>query len=155
MRRLYPEGPIVAVAAVIFVEEAVLLARRKQEPGRGLWSLPGGMVELGETLPDALKRELWEEVSIKIEIGGFIGAFDRIIRDKENRVQYHYVLVDYWGRIVSGRPIPASDISEVQLVAVDEIETFDIDTQLKKTIRTAIRMRNHSRHSIGCNSLAF
>jgi ADP-ribose pyrophosphatase YjhB (NUDIX family) len=82
MKREYPEGPIVAVSAVIFLEGSVLLARRNQAPGRGQWSLPGGAVELGESHLEALKRELREEASINVEIGGLIGVFDRIVQDQ-------------------------------------------------------------------------
>lgn len=130
MNREYPDRPIVGVGAVIFVDQAVLLVRRNQEPGRGQWSLPGGVVELGETLWEALKRELKEEVSIGIMIGGLISVFDRIVRDLENLVQYHYILVDYWGWMTSGQPHPGSDVSEVRLVGPGQLESFQIGGEL-------------------------
>ena len=142
MKREYPEGPIVAVAAVIFLEGSVLLARRNQDPGRGQWSLPGGAVELGEGLLEALKRELREEASIKVEIGGLIGVFDRIVHDQQNRVRYHYVLIDYWGWIASGQPSPGSDISDLRIVPLEEFNEFDISTELKETVWKAVDMRN-------------
>ena len=142
MKREYPESPIVGVAAVIFSGESVLLARRNQEPARGQWSLPGGGVELGERLADALKRELLEEISIKVEIGGLIGVFDKVVKDRENRVRYHYVLVDYWGLIASGQPTPGSDISELLLVKLKELDSFEISKELKKTVQKAVDMRN-------------
>jgi ADP-ribose pyrophosphatase YjhB (NUDIX family) len=142
MKREYPEGPVVAVAAVIFLEEAVLLARRNKEPGKGQWSLPGGAVELGEGILEALKRELWEEASINIEIGGLIGVFDRIVGDQKNRVRYHYVIVDYWGWIVSGQPSSGSDVSELRLVPLEEFDAFDVSTELKETVWRAVDMRN-------------
>jgi len=142
MKREYPEGPIVAVAAVIFVEGSVLLARRNQAPGRGQWSLPGGAVELGESLLEALKRELREEASITVEIGGLIGVFDRIVQDQENRVRYHYVIVDYWGWIASGQPSPGSDISDLRLVPLEKFDEFEISPELKETVWKAIDMRN-------------
>jgi ADP-ribose pyrophosphatase YjhB (NUDIX family) len=142
MKREYPEGPVVAVAAVIFYEGSVLLARRNQEPGMGQWSLPGGAVELGEGLLEALKRELWEEAAINVEIGGLIGVFDRIVGDSENRVRYHYVIVDYWGWIASGEPSPGSDISDLRFVPLEEFDTFEVSTELKETVWKAVGMRN-------------
>ncbi|MFH1490346.1 MAG: NUDIX domain-containing protein, partial [Pseudomonadota bacterium] len=97
MKREYPESPIVGVGAVIFKDNKVLLVKRAKEPGKGLWSLPGGALELGESLVDGLKREISEEVSIEIEVGGLVRVLDRILRDQEERVRYHYVIVDYWG----------------------------------------------------------
>jgi ADP-ribose pyrophosphatase YjhB (NUDIX family) len=146
MKREYPEHPIVGVGAVIFVGQAVLLARRNKMPGQGQWSLPGGAVELGEPLLDGLRRELREELGVEMEVGGLVGVFDRVIRDRENRVQYHYVLVDYWGSIASGHPRPASDISEVKLFSLEELETCGIDRELRETIYKAanIRKRAHS-----------
>lgn len=142
MKREHPERPFVGVSAVVFYEQSVLLARRNQNPGRGQWSLPGGIVELGETHLEALKRELLEEVSITIEVGGLVGVFDRVIRDGDGRIHYHYVIVDYWGCIASGHPKPGSDISEVRLVATEDIETCAIDPELRDTILRAVEMRN-------------
>lgn len=144
IKRKYPEHPIVGVAAVIFVEQAVLLVRRNQEPAKGEWSLPGGAVELGETLVEALRREIREEVSIKIQIGGLIGVFDRIYRDPQTRVKYHYVLVDYWGWMDSGRPSPATDISAIRLVPIEDVRALEIDLELKETILEAIRIRKQT-----------
>ena len=137
MKREYPEHPIVGVSAVIFVDKSVLLVRRKQAPAMGTWSLPGGAVELGESILEALDRELGEELSIKIAVGGLVGVFDKIFHDHQNQVQYHYVVVDYWGWLVEGKPTPASDVSEVLLVPLDELEEFDVDQELKETIRKA------------------
>jgi ADP-ribose pyrophosphatase YjhB (NUDIX family) len=97
LKREYPKSPIVGVGAVIFDGASVLLAQRGQEPAKGTWSLPGGAVELGEKLVDALKREILEEIGIEIEVGGLVRVLDRIVRDGKKRIQYHYVIVDYWG----------------------------------------------------------
>jgi len=137
MKREYPEHPIVGVSAVIFVDKSVLLVRRRQEPAKGQWSLPGGAVELGEGILEALARELQEELSVKIAVGGLVGVFDKIFHDHKNQVQYHYVLVDFWGWLVEGTPTPASDVSEALLVSLDELEGFDVDQELKKTIKKA------------------
>lgn len=141
MKREYPEHPIVGVSGTIFKGETVLLVRRNKEPAIGQWSLPGGMVELGEPLLEALRRELWEETAVNVEISGLIGAFDRIFHDRENRIQYHYVLLAYWGWIVSGNPVPGSDISEVKWIPLEALDVFEIDDDLKGTIMKAVAMR--------------
>ena len=125
MKREYPEQPVVAVGAAVFSGSSVLLVQRDQEPGLGQWTLPGGAVELGESLCDAIKRELLEEASIRIGVGGLIKVFDRVDRDLDGGVRYHYVLVDYWGWIVSGTPYPGSDVSKVRMVPLGELDAFD------------------------------
>jgi ADP-ribose pyrophosphatase YjhB (NUDIX family) len=93
--RQYPERPIVGVGAVIVSDGKVVLVKRKFEPLKGHWSLPGGMVEVGETLEAALAREMLEETGQRVEVGPVIEVFDRIMRDEERRVRYHFVLIDY------------------------------------------------------------
>ena len=104
------------VGGVIFDGASVLLAKRGQEPAKGTWSLPGGAVELGEKVLDALKREIREEIGIEIEVGGLIRVLDRISLDQDRRIRYHYVIVDYWGWKVSGEPKPGSDTSDICFV---------------------------------------
>ena len=93
--RQYPERPIVGVGAVIVDDGKVVLVKRKYEPLKGQWSLPGGMVEIGEMLESALAREMLEETGLRVDVGPVIEVFDRIMRDEEHRVRYHFVLVDY------------------------------------------------------------
>jgi 8-oxo-dGTP diphosphatase len=107
MRREYPDAPIAGVGAVIVATDAghapnVLLIRRAQDPLKGQWSLPGGAVELGETLEEAVRREALEETGLAIEVIDIVKAFDRISRDSEGRVRYHYVLVDFLCRVAGG-----------------------------------------------------
>lgn len=142
MKREYPEHPIVGVGGAFFDGDAVLLVRRGQEPAKGQWSLPGGAVELGETHIEALKREVREETTVEIWVGGLIGVFDRIFYDHEGAAKYHYVLIDYWGRIISGRPKASSDISEVRLVPLQELESFGISPELRDAISQAAHMRD-------------
>lgn len=141
MRREYPEAPIVGVGGVIFKDSSVLLVKRDQEPGKGQWSLPGGVVELGETLTDALKREMLEEVSINIELGGLVRLLDRILHDREKKVQYHYVIVDYWGWMISGKLRPASDVSDARFVTLSQLKNMGTDHLVEETIRMALGMR--------------
>ena len=93
--RQYPERPIVGVGAVIVDDGRVVLIKRKYEPMKGHWSLPGGMVEIGETLEAALTREMLEETALTVDVGPVIEVFDRITHDEERRVRYHFVLIDY------------------------------------------------------------
>src|SRR5512134_3353370 len=141
MKREYPEFPIVGVGAVIFDGVSVLLAQRGQEPAKGAWSLPGGAVELGEKLVDALKREIREEIGIEIQVGGLVRVLDRIVRDGGKRIRYHYVIVDYWGWKVSGEPKPGSDASDLSFVSLKEIREKDIHRDVLETIFMAVELR--------------
>ena len=110
--RQYPERPIVGVGAVIVDEGKVLLVKRKYEPLKGQWSLPGGMVEIGETLETALVREMLEETALRVDVGPVIEVFDRIMRDEERRVRYHFVLIDYLCWPAGGSLQAGSDVEE-------------------------------------------
>jgi len=145
LKREYPESPIVGVGAVIFDGPSVLLAKRGQEPGKGTWSLPGGAVELGEKVADAVKREIFEEIGIEIELGGLVRVLDRIIQDERKKIRYHYVIIDYWGWKVSGEPKPGSDTSDICFVSLEEIPKKDIHKEVRETILMAAEMRDRVR----------
>jgi ADP-ribose pyrophosphatase YjhB (NUDIX family) len=111
--RQYPERPIVGVGAVIVDAGKVVLIRRRYEPLKGHWSLPGGTVEVGEALEMALTREMVEETGLVVEVGPVIEVFDRIMRDAQQRVRYHFVLIDYlcWpsgGALQAGSDVDAA-----------------------------------------------
>ncbi|MFZ7110356.1 MAG: NUDIX hydrolase [Desulfatiglandales bacterium] len=142
MKREYPERPIVGVAAVIFQGNAVLLAKRNKEPGKDEWSLPGGAVELGETLAEALKREVFEEVSVLMEIGGLIRLIDRIVHDKQKRVRYHYIIADYWGWVLSGTPKAGSDVAEIISFGLESLEAMHLNKEVHDTILQASRLKD-------------
>jgi ADP-ribose pyrophosphatase YjhB (NUDIX family) len=145
VKREYPESPIVGVGAVIFDGASVLLAKRGQEPGKGTWSLPGGAVELGEKVADALKREVFEEIGIEIKVGGLVRVLDRIIQDERKKVRYHYVIIDYWCWKVSGEPKPGSDTSDICSVSLEEIQKKDIHKEVRETILMAAQLRDEVR----------
>ncbi len=126
MKRHYPEQPLVGVGAVVFRGEEVLLVRRAQEPAFGIWSLPGGLVELGETLEGALKREVREETGLAVKILGVAAVLERIYHDPAGRIPYHYVLVDFLCDCEGGELRPASDISAAQFVPLADVENFDL-----------------------------
>jgi mutator protein MutT len=110
-RREYPDRPIVGVGAVVIRDGQVLLVQRAQEPLSGKWTLPGGAVELGETLEEAVVRELREETGLEVRVLELVEAFERIARDESDRPRYHYVLLDYLCVPVSGDLLAGSDVS--------------------------------------------
>jgi len=120
--RQYPERPIVGVGAVIVDGRKIVLVRRKHEPLKGHWSLPGGMVEIGEALEAALAREMLEETGLVVDVGPVIEVFDRITRDEERRVRYHFVLIDYlcWpsgGALRAGSDVDAAIWADPEALA--------------------------------------
>jgi 8-oxo-dGTP diphosphatase len=142
--REYPARPILGVAGVMFREASVLLARRAREPAMGEWSLPGGVVEVGETMLEALTRELAEEAGVRIRAEGLVRLAERVIRDPGTRVRYHYVIADYWGWIVEGRPRAASDVSDVRLVSLDRLSAVPLHEEVRETIHEAVGLRRAS-----------
>ena len=98
-------------------------------------------MEVGETLNEALERELQEEVSIEIEIGGLVTVLDRIVHDQEKRVRFHYVIADYWGWMVSGEPRPASDISDARFVSLGQVQNSGVHPVVVETILMGSDMR--------------
>jgi 8-oxo-dGTP diphosphatase len=123
VRREYPEAPIVGVGAVVIDGTKVLLVRRGQEPLKGEWSLPGGALELGETLQQGVVREVLEETGLIVAPGGIIEILDRITQDETSgRVRYHYVLIDFVCQVTGGALCPATDAEEVQWVERDQLQ---------------------------------
>ena len=138
--RAYPDRPIVAVGAVILDAGRVLLVRRGQEPLKGEWSLPGGAVEVGETLEAALVREVREETSLDVVVGPVVEVLDSIRHDADGRAQYHYVIVDYACRVRAGTPTAAvrgTDADDVQWVPVEELDRYRVTATAIGVIRKA------------------
>jgi 8-oxo-dGTP diphosphatase len=126
MRRKYPQQPIVGVGGILFQEERVLLVRRGKEPARGQWSIPGGVVDTGETLREAVAREMREETGIQIEPTALIKILDRIFRNGRGRVAYHYVLVDFLCRYIGGEVRAGSDALEARFIPVADLSSLDV-----------------------------
>ncbi|MBW1916781.1 MAG: NUDIX hydrolase [Deltaproteobacteria bacterium] len=137
MKRHYPDQPIIGVGAVIFKEDRVLVVRRGQEPGQGSWSLPGGAVEVGESLEAALIRELMEETSLTVEVLGITAVLERIYRDGQGRVPYHYVLIDYVCQYRQGPLRTGSDITDARFVLFSELADYQLADYTATVIRRA------------------
>ena len=126
MQRRYPDRPILAVGAIVVKSRRVLLARRGKEPSYGLWSVPGGAVGLGEELKAAAAREIREECGIEIELTDVIEVIERLHRDGDGRIQYHYVIVDYLARWVAGDIQPSDEVLEARWVAPEEFPGYQM-----------------------------
>jgi 8-oxo-dGTP diphosphatase len=141
MKREYPQSPLVGVGAVIVEDHRVLLVRRGQPPLLGEWSLPGGVLECGETLREAVVREALEETGLVVETGEMLGVYERVIRDDEGRVRYHYILLDFLCRAVGGDLKAASDAADVRWSTPDQLSALKLahdtnDVVLKGLART-------------------
>ncbi|MGD8739355.1 MAG: NUDIX hydrolase [Desulfobacterales bacterium] len=132
----YPGNPRVAVGAVVFKEGCVLLVRRGQPPAEDLWAIPGGSVEIGETLQEAVEREILEETGIKIRALKPIYTFDVIDRDAAGKVRFHYVIVDLAADYIMGEPVPGDDAIDARWVTAREISGLEVSTATLKLLKT-------------------
>jgi len=133
--RAYPDRPVVGVGGVVLVEGRVVLVRRGHEPLAGRWSLPGGAIEVGETLHAGLRRELREETGLETTVGPLIELFDRIMRDADGVIQYHYVLADYLCHPLGGTLAPGSDALDVVLADPNALEPYALTEKTTAVIR--------------------
>jgi 8-oxo-dGTP diphosphatase len=135
MRREFPEVPLVGVGAIIIEGERVLLVKRAHPPLQAQWSIPGGVLEVGELVREAAVREAREETGLVVEPGELVGVYDRIVRDPQKRVQYHYVLIDFLCRPVGGELCAASDAAEVQWFTREELPELKLAADTQDVIR--------------------
>ena len=126
MGREYPGYPILGVGGVVFLDNKVVLVKRGNEPGYGKWSIPGGTVKLGETLQEAVKREIFEETGLNIEALEIIKVLDPILRDADNRIMYHFVLVDFLCRYESGTLRAESDALDARAVSLSDLSAYSL-----------------------------
>ena len=138
--RLYPDRPYVGVGAVIVADGQVLIVKRKYEPLAGQWSIPGGAVEVGETLEDCVAREMLEETGLEVAVGPVIEVFDRISRDDQGKVQYHFVLVDYLCWPVGGELQPASDVADARFVDPSELPRYELTVKAIEVVHRALEL---------------
>ncbi len=144
MRREYPEHPLVGVGGVVIHRDRALLIRRGSEPLKGEWSIPGGMLELGEELAGGVQRELKEETGLDVDPLECILVFDRIMREGK-RVKYHYVVVDYLCRRKRGRLRPASDVVDARWVRREDLPQYHLTDMATAVILRAFALMGQRR----------
>ncbi len=139
--REFPDAPRVAVGGIVLDGDRVLLVRRGQAPSAGRWSIPGGLVDLGERLEDAVVREIAEESGLRVRVLGLCGVIDRVIRgDDGGAVRYHYVIIDYVSAVEGGILRAGDDAAEARWVALDELATYDVTDGVADMVRRAFAL---------------
>ena len=123
----YPDEPRLAVGGVVIKDDRVLLVRRGKPPAFGEWAIPGGSVELGESLEQAVERELREETGITVRAGEICHTFEAVKRDDDGRVRFHYVIIDLMAEYISGEHAPASDATEAAWLTRAELKDRNIN----------------------------
>ncbi|MCX5826552.1 MAG: NUDIX hydrolase [Deltaproteobacteria bacterium] len=134
-KREYPQKPIVGVGAIVVREGKVLLVKRAAAPGRGLWAIPGGSLELGETLQRGAEREILEETGIQIRAGAPIYTFDFLEYDTKNQLQYHFVVVDMEAEYVAGEVQAADDALDARWVSPEDLRTMSVSRNTLKILK--------------------
>jgi 8-oxo-dGTP diphosphatase len=135
VKRLYPDQPVVGIGAVIIQNGKIALIKRGNEPSKGKWTIPGGLVELGENLEAAVIRETKEETLLEVENPQLIGVVDNVDLDEQDKVKYHYVIIDYLVHVKSGDIQAASDAAELRWVPFDEVESYNLTASFRVFFR--------------------
>lgn len=138
MAREYPEWPIIGVGGVVVHEHKVLLVRRAHPPMQGDWSIPGGALEVGETLVEALRRELLEETGLTVTPVGVLEVLDRIVRDEQGRTRFHYVLIDYLCHTEEAVACAASDATDCCWVSPEELAAYGLRPDTLRVLDKAL-----------------
>lgn len=138
MAHEYPQFPVVGVGAVIVRDGQALIVRRGHEPRKGEWSLPGGRVELGESLIEAVRREMSEETGLEVAIGPMLETFDRVHRAADGRIRYHFVIIDYLCAPIGGVERAGDDAEALAWVRADEIDAYGVNAHAAALIRRAL-----------------
>jgi 8-oxo-dGTP diphosphatase len=138
----YPEAPVVAVGVLLLDGDRVLLVQRGRPPQVGRWTVPGGKVELGETLEEAALRELHEETGLACALGPVVEVLDRVLRDGDGRVEFHYVILDFLGTAPTGALQAGSDVADARWVAIDDVGGYQTTDGLLPVIARARELRD-------------
>ncbi len=140
MSREYRDFPILSAGGVIIIDKKVLLIKRKTEPKRGKWSVPGGVINLGEKIEDGLKREILEETGLNVEVKELIDIIERVFKDNKGKIVYHYVILDYLCKYISGDMKASSDAEDLVLAGMDELNRYDVVDGMKSVIEKAYEL---------------
>ncbi|MGQ9693814.1 MAG: NUDIX hydrolase [Thermodesulfobacteriota bacterium] len=143
MVRKYPQNPLIGVGGVIFRDDQVLLIKRGKEPALGQWSIPGGVVRVGETLKEAVVREIREETHLEVEVLALAKVIERIFRESDGRISYHYVLLDFLCQIKKGELKADSDAQEACFVPLVELNNYSLTSATREVIHRANWMRQN------------
>jgi len=135
IKREYPDNPMVGVGAFIEKNGSVLLVKREHEPGKGKWSLLGGLVNLGEKIRDAIKREVEEEVGLKVDVVNIVDVFDSIEYDDKGRVRFHYVIIGFMVKAIGGEVRGSKEASQVKWFNVGELKNLDLTRTTRKLLK--------------------
>lgn len=147
--REYPERPLVGVGGVVIAEGRTLLIRRGSAPLEGQWSIPGGTLEVGETLVEGVRRELAEETGLEVRVLELIEVFERISPDGEGKTRYHFVILDYLCERVRGDARAGSDVTDVAWAAESELARYDLTPTATRVIRKAFQMARERNEASG------
>jgi mutator protein MutT len=148
LKRQYPTKPVVGVGAIMLDGDQILLEKRKNAPGKGKWSVPGGLVELGENVEQAVVREVKEETGLDVCEPRLVDVIDHISLGERGAVRYHFVIVDYLVTVKSGKPKAASDTDSLKWVPFTEVEKYDLTESFRLFFQqNRQRLENHSLHS--------
>jgi len=139
MKRKYPRQPLVGVGVLVRRGDSVLIVKRRNDPGRGLWSIPGGVLELGETLEDAAKREAKEETGVDIAVDSLLDVYNLIKKDEAGRIRYHYVLVNYLAHYIKGKLKRNAESSEIRWVKVNELNRYHTTKTLERLLKKLVK----------------
>ncbi|MFX0058632.1 MAG: NUDIX hydrolase [Candidatus Hodarchaeota archaeon] len=137
--RQYPIVPLVGVGILLIRNQTLLLVKRKFNPDAGYWSIPGGHVDLGEKVIDAAEREGFEETGFKVRVIKLAGIIDKIMYDTKGKIEYHYVLINYFVEQIEGdpyqQPIPDTDVLEAKFVNFDDLKTYKLTESLIELLK--------------------
>jgi 8-oxo-dGTP diphosphatase len=135
LKRLYPDQPVVGIGAVIICDGKIALIKRGNEPSKGKWTIPGGLVELGESLEAAVIRETKEETCLDVDSPSLVGVVDNVDIDEVGKIKYHYVIIDYLVHVKSGTIQAASDAAELRWVPSSEVEDYNLTASFRVFFR--------------------
>lgn len=144
MSRRYPDFPLVGVGAVIWKEGKVLLIKRAAEPRAGQWSLPGGLQHLGESLKEALLREIAEETGLDVKLGEVVAVVDLILKDGAGAVEYHFTVIDYEADWLAGEVQAGDDAQDAVWADPLDLSAYDLPEKQGEVIATALSRRRNS-----------
>ena len=140
MKREYPARPILAVGAAVCWDGRVLVVQRNREPSRGVWTIPGGAVELGERMREAAAREVREECGIEVEVGEVVTVLDNIVHDEDGAVRYHYAIVDFSARYLGGELSPNEELTGAAWITPAQFDEYGVAPKAQAALRAALRV---------------